>query len=143
MDWQGTLSGSSPTQHIFEFYSPELARPGTLDGTEAKADFVGWTGCGPIQLLLENVMGLRPDAAANTLTWRLRRSDRHGVERLRLGSNTVSVVCRRRDGPESPAVLEVESEEELVLEVVHPLGDEVFEIAPGKHTLVAPGKPNS
>ena len=64
------------TGTIWENYSPEaLAR-----GSWSRPDFVGWTGCGPIELLIENIIGLRPDGVNNLLTWHLTRIDKHGIE---------------------------------------------------------------
>ncbi|MEL6823313.1 MAG: trehalase family glycosidase, partial [Calditrichota bacterium] len=81
---------------VYENYAPEHMAP----GDPSKPDFVGWTGCGPIQLLFENVMGLRPDGVNNALTWKLRRADRHGVVNLKLASNTVSLICSAQGNDE-------------------------------------------
>jgi len=51
---------------VFENYMPEKIEP-----SSGKGDFVGWTGCGPIVRLIENVLGFRPDGARNRLDWRL------------------------------------------------------------------------
>ncbi len=44
------------TGTIWENYSSEAYTRGSW----SRADFVGWSGCGPIELLIENVIGLRP-----------------------------------------------------------------------------------
>ena len=120
------------TNTVYENYAPDRYSP----GNPAAADFVGWTGCGPIQLLFEQVMGLRPDGIRNALTWRLRRTDRHGVEHLKLGSNTVSVVCEARASATAPAVLTVQCQNAFQLTVVHPsLGTKVFNVDAGTHSL--------
>lgn len=75
------------TGTVFENYMPEKIEP-----SSGKRDFVGWTGCGPIALLIENVLGFRPDAARNRLDWRLVRTDRHGIRKLRLGQATTDVI---------------------------------------------------
>lgn len=69
------------TGTVWENYAPESMNP----GNPAKSDFVGWTGCGPIALLIENVMGFRPDGVRKTLNWDLRLSEAHGINRLRFG----------------------------------------------------------
>lgn len=75
------------TGTVFENYMPEKIEP-----SSGKRDFVGWTGCGPIALLIENVLGFRPDAARNRLVWRLTRTDRHGIRKLRIGQTTTDVI---------------------------------------------------
>jgi hypothetical protein len=72
---------------VFENYMPEKIEP-----SSGKGDFVGWTGLGPITLLIENVLGFRPDGVRNRLAWRLARSDRHGIRKLRFGSITTDVI---------------------------------------------------
>jgi hypothetical protein len=119
------------TQTVYENYAPEHFEP----GKPAKADFVGWTGCGPIQLLFENVMGLRPDGADNTLIWELRRIDQHGVENLKLGKSTVSVICEERENKNAPANIVVVCDLPFHLKVIHPLGEKSFKLDKGKHLL--------
>ena len=119
------------TQTVYENYAPEYYGP----SNPSKADFVGWTGCGPIQLLFENVMGLHPSGADNTLVWRLRRSDRHGVENLKLGKNTVSVICAERENKNSPANITVVCAMPFQLKVINPLGEQSFKLDKGKHVL--------
>ena len=72
---------------VFENYMPEKIEP-----SSGKGDFVGWTGCGPIVLLIENVLGFRPDGARNRLHWRLARTDRHGIRKLRFGQIKTDVI---------------------------------------------------
>ncbi|MFE5791336.1 trehalase family glycosidase [Streptomyces sp. NPDC056503] len=69
----------------------------------SKSDFVGWTGLGPIALLIEDVIGIEVDAPHRTIDWRLTRTDRNGVQDLSLGSlGTVSLVADARSGEASP-----------------------------------------
>lgn len=98
-------------------------------------DFAGWTGCGPIQLLFENVMGLQPDGANNKLVWRLRRTDWHGVQNMKLGDNTISVVCAERTHTNSTANITVECAMPFVLKIIQPCGEQLFELAKGKHVI--------
>jgi neutral trehalase len=72
---------------VFENYMPEKIEP-----SSGKGDFVGWTGLGPITLLIENVLGFRPDGVRNRLAWRLARTDRHGIRKLRFGQITTDVI---------------------------------------------------
>ena len=117
---------------VYENYAPDFFEP----GQPAKADFVGWSGCGPIQLLFENIMGLQPSGVTGTLVWHLRRTDRHGVEQLKLGENLVSVHCGSRDSKESPAELNVDCKKPFTLVIIHPSGKQKYELAAGQHQLV-------
>ncbi len=76
------------TGTVWENYAPDSAAP----GQPSKKDFVGWTGVGPIALLIENIIGIRCDAPGGTVRWRLARTDRHGVENLNVGGIRISLV---------------------------------------------------
>jgi hypothetical protein len=75
--------------------------PERLEPSGKRGDFVGWTGLGPIALLIENVLGFRADGAHNRLEWRLARNDPHGIRRLRFGAITADVIY---DGNETVSV---------------------------------------
>ncbi len=117
---------------VYENYAPEYFQP----GEPAKADFVGWTGCGPIQLLLENVMGLRPHGFDHKLLWKIRRLDRHGVEQLKLGANQVSVLCEARASVDDPAHLTIYCEQAFELVVDLGSGERSYALEAGDHLLV-------
>ena len=116
---------------VYENYAPEFFLP----GDPAKADFVGWTGCGPIQLLFENVMGLRPDGFHNKLLWKIRRTDRHGVEQLKLGANQISVLCEARESRGEPAHLTVYCEKPFRLVVELNGNETILNLDAGEHLL--------
>ncbi len=94
------------TGTVWENYAPESFDP----GKPAKGDFVGWSGCGPIALLIENVLGFRCDGVRNELTWYLHRSDKHGIERLHFGSTTASLVFEPSEKDRQPAKIAVETD---------------------------------
>ena len=118
------------TGTVWENYSPDNFE----QGNQAKPDFVGWTGDGPIALLIENVLGLRSDGADNELTWRLRRldapesrssgSDRHGLGRVR------SAGLRRRTRQDHGNV-----RWQFTLKVVKPSGEKVLKLKKGTQTV--------
>ncbi|MBI5727755.1 MAG: hypothetical protein HY965_07875 [Ignavibacteriales bacterium] len=86
------------TGTIWENYAPDAYSRGAW----SKPHFVGWSGCGPIQLLLETIIGIKPDGIANTVQWNIHRIDRHGIQQLRFGEATASLICdARRDVTES------------------------------------------
>lgn len=77
---------------IYENYAPEQDGP----GNQSKRDFVGWGGTGPIALLIESVLGFEVEAPKGEVAWDIRRTDAHGVENLRCGGNTVSLLAEAR-----------------------------------------------
>lgn len=105
------------TGTIWENYSAEAY----VHGSWSRPDFVGWTGCGPIELLIENILGFRPNGVNNTLTWHLSRIDKHGISNLRFGNVDVSLICERRESVNSPAKVKVESNKDfnLIIERGH------------------------
>jgi glycogen debranching enzyme len=120
------------TGTVWENYAPELPhRP----GQPAKADFVGWTGDGPIALLIENILGFRCDGVRHQLVWRLTRTDRNGIERLHVGPATVSAVCAARASAEAPAELTVENDSPLDLVVRCGGRERTFQLGAGTHAL--------
>jgi hypothetical protein len=84
------------TGTLWENYLAEGEGPGTFTGYGnrlALRDFVGWSGLGPIAMLIEDVLGVRADAGSNVMTWRLREPGRHGIDNLRFGGRTVSLLA--------------------------------------------------
>jgi len=80
---------------IWECYSPEYPQPATRwDSTfYSRQDFVGWSGLGPIALLIENVLGMQISGYENKITWRINRTDKHGIKRLNLAGQKVDIIA--------------------------------------------------
>jgi hypothetical protein len=127
---------------IWECYSSELVAPCTRwDNTYfGRQDFVGWSGLGPIALLIEEILGIEVDGVAGSITWRMTRVDRHGVERLQLGaSNLVDLVAAARATPNSPATIAVSARRGFGLTIERPgQTPRTFAVCAGKSTLVVP-----
>lgn len=119
------------TGTLWQYYAPDEAEP----GLKAQRDFVGWSALGPIALLIENVIGLQTDGANDALVWRLREPGRHGIENLRFGDNTVSLVCERAAGPDAPRAVTVVSNSRFILTIDTPAGPLVKTIPPGTTTF--------
>lgn len=75
------------TGTIWEHYAPESATG------EGGKDFVGWSGLGPIAVLIESVLGIRVDAAANTVTWRPMLAGRNGIQNLSFGGTVITLIA--------------------------------------------------
>ena len=102
------------TETVWENYAPESAAP----GEPARRDFVGWSGLGPTAMLYEHVLGFHADGRDHTLTWRLHRTDRHGLEQLGFGRVTVDVVARARDTAGAPPVIDVTTDGRFTLVIL-------------------------
>ncbi len=126
-------------QTLWECYAPELAQPATRwdDTYYSRQDFVGWSGLGPIAMLLETVLGFEVYGAEGRIVWRLHRSDRHGVERLQLGSdNLVDLVARARAEPGAAVVIDARSQRAFPLELRRPGREPVtVTVCPGSHAI--------
>jgi glycogen debranching enzyme len=119
------------TGTLWENYAPDAYAP----GVPAQPDFVGWTGCGPIMLLIEDVLGFCPDGAARRLTWYLGRRDEHGIRGLRFGGAVVDAVCAERRDLNAPADIAVTTDTAIELVVRHPRQDFTYRLSPGTHHL--------
>ncbi len=79
---------AAQTETLWENYAPESPAP----GQPARPDFVGWTGLGPIAMLIEDALGIVVDAAAQTIRWRPRQGETHGIRNLRMGGNVIDLL---------------------------------------------------
>ncbi len=122
------------TKTVWENYSPEYCMPGKTDRF-CKPDFVGWSGIGPISLLIENVLGFRVDAVNNSLTWRINRTDKHGIKRIRIGDVSLNAICEKRKSLESPVDIKVEVNSDVTLHVILNSREKTFKLDPGVHSL--------
>jgi hypothetical protein len=94
----------------------ENLRPDAPVG-EARDNFVGWGGIGPINDLIEYVLGFEVSAPKQTLTWRITRSDRHGIENLSIGRTKVDLLCAGRSSRTAPCRVTVTSTAPFTLAV--------------------------
>ncbi|MBN1301788.1 MAG: hypothetical protein JW995_11290 [Melioribacteraceae bacterium] len=102
---------------IWECYSPELMEPATRwDNTfYSRQDFVGWSGLGPIAMLIENIIGLTLRADKDMIIWHINRTDRHGVSNLPFGKHYIDLICMPDDEYLS---FEVSSKKEFELNII-------------------------
>ena len=96
------------TGTIWENYAPDFY----LRGNISRPDFVGWSGCGPVQLLIENILGFHPNAYKNEMVWYLNRIDEHGIRNLKFGDVTTTIICTPRESIIKPAKVTVTSDKE-------------------------------
>ena len=75
--------------NLWENYAPEAITPGSWSQKN-----YAWTAASPVTLLLEVLLGLEPDAMANSLTWTLPEESGTGVENYPLGPATICLQLR-------------------------------------------------
>ena len=98
---------------LWECYSPEFDRPGlqAYIRTQVKPDFVGWTGIGPIAMLIENVIGLDIDAMKRLVTWDVRLTEEHGVRNMDLGvMGRATFLAKARKNAAARVDIEIQAE---------------------------------
>ncbi len=132
---------------IWEAYAPDSFRPATkkpqidFDGkspftlspdTVVKENFVGWSGLGPIAMLIEDVFGLDFDAPRHRITWDLQTEGKHGIENLRFDGGLVSLVSSGFSKDQSEVSLSVTTEKEVTLVLL-------LEGKPAQETVLKPG----
>ncbi len=122
-------------QTIWECYAPDYPQPSTRwDGKYlSRQDFVGWSGLGPIALLLENIIGLQPSAPRNVLYWNLRLKEQHGVHNYQFGGNQIDIVCLKNELPVGHAEIRIQSNKDFTLIVSSQVGVKEFEIKKGEN----------
>ena len=84
---------------VWEVYSPTRAEPATCKYNclpdHGKPDFCGWSALGPINLTIENVLGIQADGVSRMIHWRLHHTCRHGIRNLRFDGVTASLEFDR------------------------------------------------
>jgi hypothetical protein len=95
----------------------ENLEPDSSKGHGAR-EFVGWGGIGPVSNLIEYVLGFQVNAPEKLIEWRIERTDRHGIQNLSMGKETIGLICERRPQPSSPCHITVHSSGECRLRVV-------------------------
>lgn len=103
---------------IWECYAPDYAQPAVnAYGKLVRPNFVGWSGLGPIAMLLECVFGLDFDASEDCITWVISTEGRHGVENLLFNGRKVSLICKGRSHVHGQTQLFIETSAEINLKL--------------------------
>ena len=87
------------TKQIWECYSSEFKEPATRWDNifYVRPKFVGWSGDGPIALLIENVIGIRLDAPTSKIVWTISSDKKNGVKNLPFAGGSVNLVMEKID----------------------------------------------
>jgi glycogen debranching enzyme len=101
-------------------------------------DFVGWGGIGPVANLIEHILGFDLNAPANTITWRINRLERHGLQNLQFGGFETDLICEARSSPGNTCHITVKSGGSFVLKVLGGGQAVEKEIHPGTQSFDIP-----
>ncbi len=96
---------------LWESYSPEKDLPGLqpYEGRRVKPHFVGWTGIGPIAMLIENILGLDVNMPKAQVDWTIRLTEEHGIKSLAIGGGRADFLCAARHSVNAPARVTIRS----------------------------------
>ena len=122
---------------IWEAYAPEEYRPATTEnGNICRADFVGWSGIAPITMLIENIIGIKPDAHNNTVRFDVPR-EACGIENMQFNGGVISVECTSYESLRGKTVIRVKTQKpiKLVVRTNYLFADVIFELEGGEHEV--------
>ncbi len=104
---------------LWECYAPDCYKPATAarGGGYVKPDFVGWSGIGPLAMLIENIIGLDLDRPANRLVWDIRLTEAHGIENFAVAPGTLRAYAARRSSAADTAEVELAADVDLNIEI--------------------------
>lgn len=114
-------------REIWEAYSPTQAAPETRWDGEllVRQKFCGWSGLGPIALLIENVLGLEIKGIENTLVYRPRLLEEHGLEGFMVAGTRVDLRSQgRQEG--DPLLISGRASGPLILVIKNAADQEVL-----------------
>jgi len=95
------------TGTVWENYAPEKAAP----GNPSKPDMLGWSGLGPIALLIEALFGIEIDAPAGVVHIRPTILDEFSIDNLPFGpEGRISIHCLARRSFSESLVVKFESD---------------------------------
>jgi len=110
---ENILACFKETNTLWETYQPEfVGKPGS-----ERKDFVGWTGLVPIAVLIEFVFGIQINAAENKIIWTVNRTEKHGIDRLPFGDQTISLMCQARADDTQVPEITVKCEKDAEIEI--------------------------
>lgn len=124
---------------IWEAYAPDHCQPSHHKelGGLVRPNFVGWSGLGPLAMLIEQVFGLQFDAEANAVSWDIRTTGDHGVTNLRFNGGTLSLLCDGFHPDGRQTEVHVTTNRALTLNLmIANQREESFPLEPGEHRLV-------
>jgi len=126
---------------IWEAYAPDFMRPANWEGGDlVRSNFVGWSGLGPIAMLIENIFGMDFDAPRNRIKWQIRVGGDHGISNLRFNTHTVSLRCQDQDRAAGRVkiLIETSGPVDVVLSVKGSHPEYLHSLEVGRHEIQLP-----
>ncbi|MDR0671095.1 MAG: Ig-like domain-containing protein, partial [Oscillospiraceae bacterium] len=128
------------TSTMWENYSADyLSR-----GSSSRSNFVGWTGCLSIGVILEDVLGVRLNAPDNIIDWNIRLTEEHGVSNLWMkhggAVNRVSLLANERVSAKDPVTFTVTADCGVTLQVKNGAVTKTVDVEAGTHTYSIDGE---
>ncbi len=126
---------------IWECYAPEYMRPATYKtggDSLSRIAFVGWSGLGPVAMLIEDVFGLDFNALQNKITWRICTEGEHGISNLIFNGQNVSLLCcgDSRQAGSTKVLVETSGAINISISLSNSFGFKDYALAPGRHEMV-------
>ncbi len=119
---------------LWECYAPRSDFPCSPgNGSFARANFVGWTGVGPVALLIENILGLNFNGYRKLLRWELQEEGRVGLQNFWWGRSGRYSVLAQATAENGERVVEVEAARRFTLEINWRNKKYTFSVLPGRH----------
>ena len=120
---------------IWECYSPEYPEPATKNekGEIVRNNFVGWSGLGPIAMLIENILGFSFNAPDNTISWMIDSSCVHGLQNFYFNGKLISLLCEKAN-PSGQRKIIIETNGAFILSLNSSKQCDTT-IQPGKHVF--------
>lgn len=117
------------TGTVWEYYDPKISAPGIL----ARKDFVGWSGLGPIAILIEDIIGINGNWKKNEIEWDIRLMEKHGVIRYPFGpKDTISLLCRARNNEGDRPFLQIDTPVKFMLRARWNSNEKLINVSIGK-----------
>ncbi|MCR8668716.1 alpha,alpha-trehalase [Aestuariibaculum sp. M13] len=122
------------TGTLWECYAPDAFAPSTIENNKklARKDFVGWTGIGPVALLIENVLGIRINGKAHKIDWIINRKSKHGIKNIHCGKATVSLLYELKNGKE---IIAATTNYDIKLKIIKDKRSKEYTISKGKNII--------
>ncbi|MGI6265063.1 MAG: MGH1-like glycoside hydrolase domain-containing protein, partial [Acutalibacteraceae bacterium] len=139
--WQaGLASGNAAqTNPLWENYSSEYLKRGSISNPD-----YGWIGTVSVGVMIEDILGLKPHAAENTVNWSIRLTEEHGVDDLRFVhdgvENVVSFMAEKRTSAKDPVCFSVIAKEPFTLVVKNGAISRTYDVKAGANWFTIDGE---
>jgi glycogen debranching enzyme len=123
------------TGTFWENYAADFIKEGiNVHGEPVVKDMVGWGGVAPILLFLEYGIGLRPDAPANRLSWKISTHERSGCKKFRFNGHVIDLIAE----PHAPDAMKitVQSDGEFMLKITCSKRESAYRVMKGQNEIV-------